>query len=139
MKEDKVNSITSRIIKSYYNVYNTLGFGFLEKVYENSLVFELQKQGLHGRRQVPIEVNYLGNSVGSYFADIIVDNLVILEIKVAEALCEAHEAQLLNYLRATNIEYGLLLNFGQKPEIRRKVWTNEYNSKRNMDLHDDRD
>ena len=139
MKEENINLLTSRIIRAYYNVYNTLGFGFLEKVYENSLVFELQKQGLHGRRQVSIEVNYFDKSVGSYFADIIVDNLVILEIKAAEALCEAHEAQLLNYLRATKIEYGLLLNFGQKPEIRRKVWTNEYNSKRNMDLHDDRD
>jgi len=139
MKEENINLLTSRIIRAYYNVYNTLGFGFLEKVYENSLVFELQKQGLHGRRKVSIEVNYFDKSVGSYFADIIVDNLVILEIKAAEALCEAHEAQLLNYLRATKIEYGLLLNFGQKPEIRRKVWTNEYNSKRNMDLHDDRD
>jgi len=139
MKEENINLLTSRIIRAYYNVYNTLGFGFLEKVYENSLVFELQKQGLHGRRQVSIEVNYFDKSVGSYFADIIVDNLVILEIKAAEALCEAHEAQLLNYLRATNIEYGLLLNFGQKPEIRRKVWTNDYGSKRNTDFHDDND
>ncbi|PIZ95399.1 MAG: GxxExxY protein [Candidatus Magasanikbacteria bacterium CG_4_10_14_0_2_um_filter_33_14] len=139
MKEENINLLTSRIIRAYYNVYNTLGFGFLEKVYENSLVFELQKQGLHGRRQVSIEVNYFDKSVGSYFADIIVDNLVILEIKAAEALCEAHEAQLLNYLRATKIEYGLLLNFGQKPEIRRKVWTNDYGSKRNTDFHDDND
>ncbi|OIO20120.1 MAG: GxxExxY protein [Candidatus Magasanikbacteria bacterium CG1_02_32_51] len=126
MKDVEINNITSKIIKSYYNVYNTLGFGFLEKIYENSLIFELQKQGLHGRRQVPIEVNYFDKHVGSYFADIIVEDLVILEIKAAESLCEAHEAQLLNYLRATNIEYGLLLNFGQKPEIRRKTWTNDY-------------
>ncbi|MBI2436830.1 MAG: GxxExxY protein, partial [Candidatus Magasanikbacteria bacterium] len=105
--------------------------GFLEKVYENSLILELPKFGLHGRRQVPIDVFYDDIKVGNYFADIIIENVLIIEIKAAENLCEAHEAQLLNYLRATKIEHGLLFNFGQKPEFRKKIWTNEYTSQKN--------
>lgn len=118
--------ITSKIIRAYYNVYNTLGFGFLEKVYENAMIIELQKLRIHGRRQVPVKVHYEGKQVGDYYADIIVEDTVIVELKAAESLREEHEAQLLNYLRATNIEVGLLLNFGQTPQIKRKVWTNKY-------------
>lgn len=125
MTEEEMNILTGRVIKSYYNVYNTLGFGFLEKVYENSLVLDLKFNGIHGRRQVPIKVIYLGEHVGFYMADIIVEDKLILEIKAAENLCEEHEAQLLNYLRAAEIEYGLLLNFGKTPQIKRKKWTNE--------------
>jgi GxxExxY protein len=106
-------------------VYNTLGFGFLEKVYENAMVVELQRLGLRGRRQVPLKVHYNNILVGEYFADIIVEQLVIVELKASEYLHESHEAQLLNYLRATDIEYGLLLNFGKVPQIKRKVWTND--------------
>lgn len=102
MKEE-INKLTGRIIRAYYNVYNTLGYGFLEKVYENSLIIELLKLGLHGRKQVPIKVSYDTKEVGVYVVDIIVENLVILEIKSAESLCEEHEAQLLNYLKATEI------------------------------------
>jgi GxxExxY protein len=126
MDREEIDIITSKIIKSFYNVYNTLGFGFLEKVYENAMIIELQKLGLHGRRQVPVKVYYDEKQVGDYFADIIVEEFLIVELKAAEALCEEHEAQLLNYLRATDIEYGLLLNFGKIPQIKRKVWTNEY-------------
>lgn len=122
-------NLTGEIIESFFNVYNRLGFGFLEKVYENSLIIELKKVGLHGRRQVPIKVNYDEQRVGNYFADIIVENLIIIEIKAGEHLCKEHEAQLLNYLRATDIEHGILINFGQKPEFRKKVWTNKYNKK----------
>lgn len=124
MKKEGIDNITGKIIKAFYNVYNTLGYGFLEKVYENAMVLELKKLNLHGRRQVLLKVYYDDIQVGDYFADIIVENCVIVELKAAESLCEEHEAQLLNYLRATDIEYGLLLNFGKVPQIKRKVWTN---------------
>ena len=118
--------ITERIIKAFYTVYNKLGYGFLEKVYENALMIELSKLGLMCVRQFPVEVFYDGQSVGNYFADIIVNGCVIIEIKAAEGLIEEHEAQLTNYLKATNIEVGLLLNFGKAPQVKRKVFTNEY-------------
>lgn len=126
-KEEKVNIVTGKIINSYYNVYNTLGYGFLEKVYENSLIVDFKRNGLHGKQQVQIRVHYLNENVGFYIADIVVEGLVIVEVKAGEGLCAEHEAQLLNYLRATDIEYGLLLNFGKKPQFKRKRWTNDYN------------
>lgn len=115
---------TSLILKCYYKVYNTLGFGFLEKVYENALFLEMTNMGMKCRKQVPITVFYNGEEVGNYFADIIVDDDIIIELKAAESLCEGHDHQLINYLKATNIEVGLLLNFGLKPEFRRKVFSN---------------
>jgi GxxExxY protein len=121
----KYQDITEKIIKAYYNVYNTLGFGFLEKVYENALIHEMTKGGLKCRRQVPITVFYDAEVVGNYFADILVEDEIILELKAAESLCEEHDHQLINYLKATNIEVGLLLNFGLKPEFRRKVFSND--------------
>ncbi len=124
----KEEHLTKKIIVAYYSVYNRLGFGFLEKVYENALMYELQRDNLYTTRQVKIEVFDLGRRVGEYFADIVVENKVILEIKAAEGLREEHEAQLINYLRATNIEVGLLLNFGQRPEFKRKVFDNERKS-----------
>jgi len=127
--EAEINSITAKIIKAFYNVYNGLGYGFLEKVYENGMILELVKLGLHGSRQVPIKVYYLGQEIGLYYADIVVNNLVIVEIKAVENLCPEHEAQLLNYLQATDKEYGLLLNFGKVPQIKRKVWSNIYHGK----------
>ena len=126
MNKEDINILTGQVIKSYFNVYNTLGFGFLEKVYEKSLIVDFKRFKIHGRSQVPIRVHYLEQDVGFYIADIIVDNKLIIEVKAAEGLCEAYEAQSLNYLRATEIEYGLLLNFGKKPEFKRKIWTNEY-------------
>lgn len=119
------SEITGKIIKAFYKVYNTLGFGFLEKVYENSLAIELRGAGLHVRQQQPVKVYYGGNLVGTYYADLIVENSVIIELKAAESLCEAHEAQLLNYLKATEIEVGMLTNFGIKPEYGRKIFTND--------------
>jgi GxxExxY protein len=116
---------TSEIIRCFYQVYNTLGFGFLEKVYENALFLELKNSGIHCARQVPIKVYYLGHQVGDYYADIIVNNNVILELKAVETLAEEHEFQLINYLKATNLEVGLLLNFGKKPQIKRKIYTND--------------
>lgn len=122
----KHSDITGIIIKAFYNVYNQLGYGFLEKVYENPLLIELKKFNLECISQTPIEVFYDDLKVGFYIADIIVNNSVIIEVKAAETLCEEHEAQLTNYLRATDIEVGLLINFGKKPEFKRKVFSDEY-------------
>jgi GxxExxY protein len=119
---------TSEIINCFYKVYNTLGFGFLEKVYENALYQELKRQGLYCQKQVPITVLYQGVPVGDYYADIIVEDKIILELKAAETLVEEHELQLINYLKATKIEIGLLLNFGKEPQIRRKIFTNDKKS-----------
>lgn len=112
-------------IKAFFNVYNNLGFGFLEKVYEKAMMIELKKFGLYCLAQVPIKVYYDGYLVGDYFADIIVNNFIILELKAMENLCPEHEAQLLNYLKATNIEIGLLFNFGKTPQFRRKIFDNK--------------
>jgi GxxExxY protein len=118
-------NITDKIIKCFYEVYNILGYGFLEKVYESSLYNELISCELSCERQKKIDVFYKGKLVGEYYADIIAEQKVIIELKAAEAICEEHEFQLINYLKATNIEVGLLLNFGKKPEIRRKIFTND--------------
>ncbi len=121
----KHSEITEKVIKAFYKVYNTLGYGFLEKVYENALFFELVEMGFFVEKQKQITVYYEEKEVGGYFADLIVENCVILELKAAEALCEEHEFQLINYLKATEIEVGLLLNFGKKPEFKRKVFSNK--------------
>ncbi|MEW6196965.1 MAG: GxxExxY protein [Bacteroidota bacterium] len=119
------SDITQKIIEAFYKVYNTLGYGFLEKVYENAMKIELIGMNLKVENQKNIKVHYNGFQVGDYFADLVVSDTVIVELKAAEAICEEHEAQLVNYLKATNIEVGLLLNFGKKPEFKRKVFGNE--------------
>ncbi len=119
------SDITDKVIKAFYKVYNELGFGFLEKVYENALLIELSNMGLLCEKQKPIKVYYNGNLVGEYFADIVVNGCVILELKAVEVLVTEHELQLINYLKATNIEVGILLNFGKQPEFRRKIFTND--------------
>ena len=122
------SDLTDQIIKAFYKVFNTLGYGFVEKVYENAMLITLRKMGLTSINQVAIKVYYEGEQVGDYFADVIVNNTVILELKAAEGLHEEHEAQLTNYLRATQIEVGLLLNFGKRPEFIRKIFTNQNKS-----------
>ncbi|MFO8022299.1 MAG: GxxExxY protein [Perlabentimonas sp.] len=122
------SNITEVIIETYYEVYNTLGFGFLEKVYENAMSIELKNKGLHVLKQEKIDVFYKNIKVGEYFADLIIEGKVIVELKAAESLCEKNECQLINYLKATNIEVGLLLNFGKKPQISRKIYTNNRKS-----------
>ncbi len=127
MEENYLYSdLTKIILRAFYNVYNSLGYGFLEKVYENSMMIELKKLGLSCFAQTPIEVFYASFKVGNYFADIIVEDKIILELKAAETICEDHELQLINYLKSTDKEVGLLLNFGKKPEHKRKVLTNDY-------------
>jgi len=123
----KHSGTTEKIIKAFYKVYNTLGYGFLEKVYENALFIELSSMRLLVEKQKQIHVYYEGKEVGQYFADLLVDGNVIVELKAAESLCEEHEFQLINYLKATEIEVGLLLNFGKKPELKRKVFSNQIN------------
>lgn len=120
-----LQGITQQIIRAFYKVYNELGYGFLEKVYQNALYFELKAQGFDCKVQQKIDVYYLKHKVGEYYADIIVDNIIILELKATDFLCSNHEYQLINYLKATNIEVGLLLNFGQKPEYKRKIFMNK--------------
>ena len=122
----KHSDVTEKIIKAFYNVYNRLGFGFLEKVYEHSMVIKLCKMGVCVSSQHMVKVFYDGVEVGNYFADLLVEGVVIVEIKAATGLIEEHEAQLVNYLKATNIEVGLLLNFGEKPSFKRKVFSNTY-------------
>ncbi|GFO62157.1 GxxExxY protein [Geomonas paludis] len=116
---------TDRILKGFFKVYNTLGFGFLEKVYENALVIELAKLGLEVNQQPKIPVYYDGLLVGEYFADVVVQDVVILELKAAEALRDEHYAQLTNYLKASDKELGLLLNFGKKPQFKRIIFSND--------------
>jgi GxxExxY protein len=120
--------ITKKIIEAYYKVYNTLGYGFLEKVYENALKIELMRMDLKIEQQKNIKVLYDKFEVGDYYADLIINDLVIVELKAAENLCEEHEAQLINYLKATNLEVGLLVNFGKKAEFKRKVFSNDRKS-----------
>jgi GxxExxY protein len=120
----KNQDLTENIIKIFYNVYGKLGYGFLEKIYENAMMIDLEKAGIKAVSQSPIKVLYDDNIIGEYFADILVENEVIVEIKATKKLALEHEAQLLNYLKATEIETGLLLNFGPKPEIKRKVFDN---------------
>ena len=116
--------ITRLVIKSFFLVYNDLGYGFLERVYQRSTAIAARSLGLSVTEQQPIHVHYGGMVVGEYFADMIVNDLVLVEIKAAKVILEEHEAQLLNYLKATRYEVGLLLNFGPKAEYRRKVFEN---------------
>lgn len=120
----KNKELTEKVIKIFYKVYNILGYGFLEKVYENAMMLELKKSSIPAVAQHLLKVIYDNEVVGEYFADILVDDKVIVEIKAAKNLSKENEAQLLNYLKATKIEVGLLLNFGVKPEVKRKVFNN---------------
>lgn len=127
--------ITDQVLSAFYAVYNELGFGFLENVYQNALYKELSNMGLKCEPLKVIEVYYKGEVVGKYVADMVVENEVILELKASSTLTEAHEMQLQNYLKATHMEVGLLLNFGARPEFRRKVFANNLHD-RYKERHD---
>jgi GxxExxY protein len=127
----KHSELTREIINAFYQVYNTLGYGFLEKVYQNALAHESTKRGYTVIPNMAIEVYYDGIVAGEYFADLVINNVVILELKAVENITEQHEAQLLNYLKATKIEVGLILNFGPKPQVARKIYeTARHNKKK---------
>lgn len=117
--------LTKQIIGVFYDVYNELGFGFLESVYRNSFRLALQEKGLIVEDEVSTPVYFRGQKVGDFKADLIVSKIILLELKTAETLVPAHEAQILNYLRATSLEVGLLFNFGPKPQVRRLLFDNE--------------
>ncbi|OUO50466.1 GxxExxY protein [Parabacteroides sp. An277] len=116
---------TDGIIAAFYDVYNTLGYGFFERVYQNALYQELKRRGFKCEAQYKVKVYFKGQEIGEYFADILVNNHIILELKAVDSICNEHELQLINYLKATEIEVGLLLNFGEKPQVRRKLFTND--------------
>jgi GxxExxY protein len=118
----KHEDITERIIGAFYAAYNTLSWGFLEKVYQGAMEIELRKRGLSITPQAKIEVFYDGVSVGEYFADFLVESCVIVELKSAEQIAPEHESQLINYLKGSLIDIGLLLNFGPKAQVRRKIF-----------------
>jgi len=118
----KHSELMEKIIKAAYEVYNELGYGFLEKVYENALAQELKSAQLNVTPQAPIKVYYKQNLIGDYYADLLVDYKVIIEIKAVNQLAKIHEVQLVNYLKATKYEIGLLINFGDKIEIKRKIF-----------------
>jgi GxxExxY protein len=117
--------LTEEIIGVFYEVYNELGIGFLEKVYEEAMALVLRSKGIAVQTQVSVPVWFRGTKIGSYEADLIVAGSVLVELKAGKALDPSHEAQLLNYLRATEIEVGLLLNFGPRPQVRRFAFENE--------------
>ncbi len=124
--ELKHKDITDKILHAFFKiVYPILGYGFLEKVYENAMAIALRSMGLKVQQQVKITVYFQGRVVGEYFADLLVEGVIILELKAVSQIAKAHEAQLLNYLRATPYEVGLLLNFGPKPDFRRRVFDNK--------------
>ena len=112
--------LTEKIIGCAYSVHNTLGAGFLERVYENALAIELTEQGLQFKQQARLGVRYRGREIGEYFADLLIERRVICELKAVDALTRQHEVQLVNYLTATGIDTGLLINFGNRVTVRRK-------------------
>jgi GxxExxY protein len=123
-EDSKYKELTEKIIGVFYKVYNNLGYGFLEKVYENAMMLDFNKEHIPAVSQFAIKVFYENEIIGEYVADILVDSKVVVEIKAVRNLGLEHEAQLLNYLKATDKEVGLLLNFGPKPEIKRKIFDN---------------
>ena len=120
----KHSELTDLIIRIFYEVYNELGCGFLESVYRNSLQLALIERGLRAEAEVPIAVFFRDQRVGDFRADLIVNGCILLELKAAETIVAAHEAQVLNYLRSTPLELGLILNFGPKPQVRRLLFDN---------------
>ena len=117
--------LTESVIKVFYKVYRKMGYGFVESVYQNAMFFALQDAGFPVEAQKDIEVFYEKHKVGYFRADIVVNDLLILELKAVSDLNEAHIRQLSNYLKATNMEVGLLLNFGESPQVRRWIYTND--------------
>jgi GxxExxY protein len=130
--------VTGRVIGVFYDVYNELGHGFLESVYQKAMEVALEQAGLSVGSQVSVPVWFRGRQVGDFVADLLIEDVVLLELKAARALEPAHESQLLNYLRATPIEVGLLLNFGPKPQVKRLIYDNPRKSHRGIpDLSSD--
>jgi len=120
--------ISKPILRIFYDVYNELGYGFLEKVYQNAMYFELKAQGYKVEAQKQIKVYFKNQLVGEFYADLLIEDTIIVELKACECLISSHVAQLMNYLKSTQIEVGLLLNFGETPDFKRLVFTNNRKS-----------
>lgn len=121
----KHGAVTKRILRVFYEVYNDLGHGFVESVYQRAMLIALVEDGLQVRSELPLPVRFRGRNVGDFRADIVVNDAVLIELKAAEHLDKPHEVQVLNYLRACELEVGLLLNFGPKPGFRRFIFNND--------------
>ena len=132
MKKFPHQELTKSIIGIYYNVYNELGFGFLEKVYHKALLIELKNNGYKIDSEKKVNVYYKNKIVGEYIPDIIINDSVIVELKCVEYLTDIHENQLLNYLKATDCEVGLILNFGKDPQFIRKIFTNDLKKRKQV-------
>ena len=117
----RYEELSKKVIAAAYEVHNELGHGFLEKVYKNALAAELKDAGVKCNLEVPLQVSYRGTIVGEYAADIVVDNKIIVEVKAVSKLNPAHEVQLVNYLKATGLTVGLLINFGESVQVKRRV------------------
>jgi len=116
----EINQLTEKVIGCAYRVHNALGAGFLEKVYENALRLELEADGIEAQPQAPVRVHYRGQIIGDFSADLLVPEMLIIEVKAVRELAKEHEVQLVNYLNATKIDNGLLINFGPSVEVKRK-------------------
>ncbi|HEY0504541.1 MAG TPA: GxxExxY protein [Lysobacter sp.] len=124
MKHELVSGdLTERVIGVFYGVYNELGWGFLESVYENSMAIALRADGLSARQQASMPVSFRGRLVGEFKADLLVEDRLVIELKSVSQLAAIHEVQLVNYLKASGIEVGLLLNFGPRPQLKRRVFS----------------
>lgn len=117
--------VTEAIVRTFLTVYNTLGYGFAEKIYHGSMLIELRRNGLSVCSEQPISVQYRGTVVGEFFADIVVNDCVVIELKAVRELIDEHRAQLLNYLKSSRYEVGMLLNFGKEPQYERKAYENK--------------
>ena len=115
-----MTDLITKIIKASYNVHNTLGAGYLEKVYRNAMLIELRDMGINAEYEYPIQVQYKNHCVGEFYADILVEEMIILELKAIENLHVIHEVQLVNYLKGTGIDIGLLINFGSSVTVKKK-------------------
>ncbi|HLJ28456.1 MAG TPA: GxxExxY protein [Candidatus Angelobacter sp.] len=132
----KHSELSEVIIGVFYDVYNELGFGFLESVYRKSFALALRAKGPRVKEELPISVYFRGTNVGDFKADLVVNDLILVELKTADTLAMPHEAQVLNYLRATSLEVGLLFNFGPKPQLRRLLFDNERKKARSRHVGD---
>ena len=123
MRINEIDDLTGKVIKAAYTVHNILGSGFQEIVYRNALAIELREMGIEAMEEFPIQVYYKGHLIGAYFADIIIHGQLVIELKAIENLTVSHEVQLVNYLTATKIEHGLLINFGSSVKVKHKFKT----------------
>lgn len=121
----KYKELTEKIINGFYTVYNELGYGFLESVYEKAMIIVLAEQGLNVKSQVEIDVFFRNQNVGIFRADLVINDSIIVELKAVKQIQDIHKAQILNYLKATKYEIGLLLNFGKKPRVKRYIFDNQ--------------